>query len=44
MIALREGHGSFADALIGELGGRAGCTHTLTFDQKASRLPGFEPL
>ena len=44
MIALREGHGSFADALIGGLGGRAGCTHTLTFDQKASRLPGFEPL
>ena len=42
MIALREGHGSFADALIGGLGGRAGCTHTLTFDQKASRLPGFE--
>jgi predicted nucleic-acid-binding protein len=44
MIALKEGHGSFADALIGGLGGRAGCAHTLTFDQKASRLPGFEPL
>ena len=44
MIALKEGHGSFADALIGGLGGRAGCTHTLTFEQKASRLPGFEPL
>jgi predicted nucleic-acid-binding protein len=44
MIALKEGHGSFADALIAGLGGRAGCTHTLTFDQKASRLPGFEPL
>jgi predicted nucleic-acid-binding protein len=44
MIALKEGHGSFADALIGGLGGRAGCTHTLTFDHKASRLPGFEPL
>ena len=44
MIALKEGHGSFADALIGGLGGRAGCTHTLTFDQKASRLPGFKPL
>jgi len=44
MIALKEGHGSFADALIGGLGGRAGCTRTLTFDHKASRLPGFEPL
>jgi len=44
MIALREGHGSFADVLIGELSGRAGCTHTLTFDQKPARLPGFELL
>ena len=44
MIALKAGHGSFADALIGGLGGRAGCTHTLTFDHKASRLPGFESL
>ena len=26
MIALREGHSSFADALIGALGARAGCT------------------
>jgi predicted nucleic-acid-binding protein len=42
MIALKEGHGSFADALIGRLGARAGCTRTLTFDQKASRLAGFE--
>jgi predicted nucleic-acid-binding protein len=42
MIALREGHGSFADALIGGLDGRAGCTRTLTFDWKAARLPGFE--
>jgi len=41
-IALKEGHGSFADALIGGLGARAGCTHALTFDQKASRLVGFE--
>jgi predicted nucleic-acid-binding protein len=42
MIALREGHGSFADALIGRLDARAGCTHTLTFDQKAARLADFE--
>ena len=41
-IALKEGSGSFADALIGALGARAGCARTLTFDKKASRLPGFE--
>lgn len=44
MIALKEGGGSFADALIGALGARAGCAHTLTFDKTASRLPGFEHL
>jgi len=42
MVALKQGRGSFADALIAELGSRAGCTRTLTFDQKAIRLPGFE--
>jgi predicted nucleic-acid-binding protein len=42
MIALKEGRGSFADALIGALGARAGCSHTVTFDQKALRLPDFE--
>lgn len=41
MIMLKEGRGSFADALIAQLGGRAGCIHTLTFDEKALRLPGF---
>jgi predicted nucleic-acid-binding protein len=44
MVALRDGHGSFADALIAALGNRAGCTQILTFDRKASRLPGFELL
>ena len=42
MIALKEGQGSFADALIGTLGAKAGCSRTLTFDQKALGLPGFE--
>ena len=42
MVALREGNGSFADALIAALGTRAGCGRTLTFDHKALRLPGFE--
>jgi predicted nucleic-acid-binding protein len=42
MTVLKGGQGSFAAALIGALGARAGCSRTLTFDQKALRLPGFE--
>ncbi len=42
MIALKQGRGSFADALIGALGAKVGCSRTLTFDRKALRLPGFE--
>jgi len=42
MVALKEGHGAFADALIAALGRRAGCSCTLTFDQRALRLAGFE--
>jgi predicted nucleic-acid-binding protein len=42
MIALKEGQGSFADAVIAALGARMGCSCTLTFDRKALRLPGFE--
>ena len=42
MIALKQGRGTFADALIAELGSRAGCIHTLTFDKKALRLPSFK--
>jgi predicted nucleic-acid-binding protein len=42
MVALEEGRGSFADALIGALGAAAGCPVTLTFDRRALRLPGFE--
>ena len=41
-MALKEGLGSFADALIGALGARAGCARTLTFDRTTLRLPGFE--
>jgi predicted nucleic-acid-binding protein len=41
-MALKEGTGSFADALISVLGARVGCTRTLTFDKTALRLPGFE--
>jgi predicted nucleic-acid-binding protein len=42
-IALAAGLG-FADALIEALGAKAGCSHTVTFDQKALRMSGFEPL
>jgi predicted nucleic-acid-binding protein len=42
LLPFRRGHISFADALIGALGQRSGCTHTLTFDRKAARLPGFQ--
>jgi predicted nucleic-acid-binding protein len=42
MVALKQGHGSFSDTLIAELGAQAGCALTLTFDQKAARHPGFE--
>ena len=41
MTVLQEGSGSFADALIGELGNRAGCSVTFTFDQKAAGLRNF---
>ena len=44
MVALKEGRGSFADALIAALGARAGCSATVTFDRRALRLPGFELL
>jgi len=42
MVALKQRRGEFADALIAELGVRAGCTCTLTFDKKALRLPAFK--
>jgi predicted nucleic-acid-binding protein len=42
MVALKQGKGAFADALIAELGARAGCSHTLTFEKKALRLPAFK--
>ena len=45
VLALRaasEGDATFADALIGILATRAGCARTLTFDERALRLPGFE--
>jgi predicted nucleic-acid-binding protein len=42
MIAVKEGQGPFADALIAALALRAGCRRTLTLDRTAARLPGFD--
>jgi len=44
MALLKAGQGDFADALIGAINTSTGCSRTLTFDRKALRLPGFEPL
>lgn len=40
---VRDGRGDFADAFIGALAASAGCSHTVTFDRNALRLPGFAP-
>lgn len=42
VTAVKDEKGKFADAVIAALGTRAGCSKTLTFDYKASRLRGFE--
>jgi predicted nucleic-acid-binding protein len=42
--AVRDRRGTFGDALIGTLGLKAGCTHTVTFDRGALRLDGFVAL
>jgi len=42
VVAVRNGTGTFEDALIGSLGIWRGCATTLTFDEKAAqRLHGF---
>jgi len=41
MGMMRDGVGSFEDALIGHLGVWIGCETTVTFDKKALALPGF---
>ena len=43
VVVLRNGTGTFEDALIGGLGVWRGCSATLTFDQNAAkRLDGFQ--
>lgn len=40
----KDGRADFADCLIGARNRRLGCRATVTFDLRASRLPGFLPL
>jgi predicted nucleic-acid-binding protein len=43
VVSLRNGIGTFEDALIGSLGVWRGCSATLTFDEGAAkRLHGFQ--
>lgn len=42
VFALKRGTGEFEDALIGSLNAWAGCSHTVTFDRKAARMPHFQ--
>jgi predicted nucleic-acid-binding protein len=44
MVAVKQGRGRFADALIAALGAKAGCSHTATFDRRTLRLPEFAPV
>jgi predicted nucleic-acid-binding protein len=39
-----ESGSGFADCLLGRMNMRTGCSHTLTFDKKASRSIGFRNL
>jgi predicted nucleic-acid-binding protein len=43
-VALAKLGHDVADALISALARKAGCSHTVTFDKKALRLPGFAAL
>jgi predicted nucleic-acid-binding protein len=42
VVDLKQRKGHFADALIGAIARRSGCTRIFTFDRKASRLAGFQ--
>lgn len=41
-FALKRGTGEFEDALLGAVDAWMGCSHTLTFDHRALRLPHFQ--
>jgi len=41
VLATMQDNVDFTDALIAEIGAEVGCAHSVTFDRRASRLPGF---
>ena len=43
-FALKRGLGEFEDALIGSINAWAGCSETVTFDRRTSRLSSFRAL
>lgn len=40
--AMVDDGADFSDAFIAAIAAAVGCTHTVTFDRRAARLPGFE--
>ena len=40
----RRGAADFANCLLVRVNAATGCTHTVTFDRKAAKLPGFKLL
>jgi predicted nucleic-acid-binding protein len=44
LFALKSRAGEFEDGFVGVLNAWAGCSHTLTFDRKAARLPRFREI
>jgi predicted nucleic-acid-binding protein len=42
VFAIKRGGGEFEDALLGAINDWAGCSHTVTFDRRAARLPNFQ--
>ncbi len=42
--AFQDGPADFADYVIGIGNAAAGCRHTLTFDERAAKVPAFAPV
>ena len=44
IIEFEKSSAGFADCLLARTNAGAGCSHTITFDRKAAKLPGFQLL
>ncbi|MEX0746798.1 MAG: type II toxin-antitoxin system VapC family toxin [Rhodothermales bacterium] len=44
LASYRRSSADFADCLIGRLSSEAGCKKTVTFDEQAAELDGFQPI